>query len=260
MPPPTHARPPGPFPRRSPVCPVEGARRLLALAAIAFASAPVAAAAQPTDGNVPISRSLNAATAIPNLRGEPASADVRDLAQWVASSRDNQALPFVIVDKINAKVFVFDRLGEMKGAAAALLGVGRGDDSVPGIGQRKLATIEPAERTTPAGRFQSSLGHDFDQDILWIDYETSLSLHRVIVGNPKDRRVARLASPTVRDNRISFGCINVPAAFYDEVVIPAFTGTVGIVYILPESRPLRTVFAVPEAASSPSGSGSASSR
>jgi hypothetical protein len=169
-------------------------------------------------------------------------------------------LPFVIVDKINAKVFVFDRLGEMKGAAAALLGVGRGDDNVPGIGQRKLATIKPAERTTPAGRFQASLGHDFEQDILWIDYEAALSLHRVIVGNPKDRRVARLASPTVLDNRISFGCINVPGAFYDNVIKPTFTATVGIVYILPETRPLRSTFAIPEAQPLVARSGGANAR
>jgi hypothetical protein len=133
----------------------------------------------------------------------------------------------------------------LKGAAAALLGIGRGDDSVAGIGQRQLATITPAERTTPAGRFEAALGHDFEQDILWIDYETSLSLHRVIIGNPSDHRAARLLSNSVLDNRISFGCINVPAAFYDDVVVPAFTATVGIVYILPETRPLRAVFAIP---------------
>jgi hypothetical protein len=127
-----------------------------------------------------------------------------------------------------------------------LLGLGLGDQSVPGIGQRRLATITPAERTTPAGRFKASLGHDFEQDILWVDYDLALSLHRVVAGSPKDRRHARLASASPHDNRISYGCINVPVDFYDRVVIPAFTGTVGIVYILPDSKPLRAVFAIPE--------------
>lgn len=175
------------------------------------------------------------------------SQDADDLLAWVKTSNDNRSLPFVIVDKINARVIVFDRTGIEKGSAAALLGLGKGDDSVPGIGQRKLATITPAERTTPAGRFQASLGNDLHQDILWIDYDAALSMHRVVVGAPKDRRAARLASPTVDDNRISFGCINVPVDFYDNVVAPAFAGTVGIVYILPETRPLRSVFAVPPA-------------
>ena len=159
-------------------------------------------------------------------------------------SGDNQGLPFVIIDKVDARVFVFDRDARLRGAAAALLGLGVGDDSVPGIGQRKLATITPPERTTPAGRFQASLGHDFEQDILWVDYDAALSLHRVVAGSPADRRHARLASASPRDNRISYGCINVPARFYDGVVVPAFTGTVGIVYILPESERLHEVFAM----------------
>lgn len=213
----------------------------LALAAIAIAISPTAVAQQLPRGQP--ARTLAQASA--NFHDEAASRDVRDLADWVAASRNNRGLPFLIVDKIAAKVFVFDRSGTIVGAAPALLGIGRGDESVPGVGQRKLAAITPAERTTPAGRFQASLGHDLDQDILWIDYDAALSLHRVIVGNPKDQRARRLASTTAEDNRISFGCINVPAAFYDSVVMPAFKGTVGIVYILPETRPLRAVFAVP---------------
>lgn len=178
----------------------------------------------------------------------PIQRDVRDLLAWVKASHDNQALPFLIVDKVEARVIVFDRGGGEKGSAAALFGLGTGDDTVPGIGHRRLSTIKPTERTTPAGRFEAALGYDLEQDVLWIDYDASLSLHRVIVGNPKDRRAARLASPTTLDNRISYGCINVPAAFYDKVVAPTFKGTVGIVYILPETRPLRSVFAVPPAA------------
>ncbi|EIZ77335.1 hypothetical protein WSK_4121 [Novosphingobium sp. Rr 2-17] len=182
---------------------------------------------------------------VPQFKGETVSADARDTANWVAASHDNHALPFVIIDKVNATVFAFDGAGILRGAAPALLGMARGDDSVPGIGQRKLATITPAERTTPAGRFQASLGRDLEQDILWIDYDAALSLHRVIVGRRVDNRAGRLASPTPSDNRISYGCVNVPPSFYDGVVKPLFTGTVGIVYILPETKPLRSVFAVP---------------
>lgn len=176
------------------------------------------------------------------FHAEAASTDVREVVDWVTTSGDNRALPFVVVDKVNAKVFLFDRQGELRGAAPALLGMARGDESVPGIGQRRLATILPGERTTPAGRFVAALGHDFEQDILWIDYDAALSLHRVIVGKPKDRRAQRLASASALDNRISFGCINVPAAFYDDIVVPAFKGTVGIVYILPDTKPIRAVF------------------
>jgi hypothetical protein len=232
------------------------ARRLLGLAVVALATSHLSAAqARPgmsgTAGAPPSAicdggKETEAPTPHADFRGQTASQDVRDLADWAKASCDNHTLPFVIIDKINARVFVFDRRGDIRGATAALLGLGRGDDSVAGIGHRKLSTITPAERTTPAGRFQASLGHDFVQDILWIDYDAALSLHRVIVGSPKERRAERLASATVQDNRISFGCINVPAAFYDAVIVPAFTATVGIVYILPETRPLRAVFPLPE--------------
>jgi len=64
----------------------------------------------------------------------------------------------------------------------------------------------------------------------------------VIAGTPKERRAQRLASPSPDDNRVSYGCINVPVHFFDAVVKPAFTGTNGIVYVLPETRPARVVF------------------
>lgn len=178
-----------------------------------------------------------------DLRGETASPSARSAADWVVASADNQGMPFVIVDKIGAKVFVLDAHGRLQGASPALLGAARGDRSVPGIGDRKLSAIRPEERTTPAGRFLASLGNDLgEKDILWVDYEDAISMHRVITGNPKDRRLKRLASPLISDKRITYGCINVPVKFYEGVVKPAFTGTNGIVYILPEVEPMAKVF------------------
>jgi hypothetical protein len=181
---------------------------------------------------------------VADFRGETASRDVMRIADWVVASGDNGERPFVIIDKINARVFLFDAHAQLQGATSALLGLGRGDDSVAGIGQRKLATISPKERTTPAGRFIASLGNDYTQDILWVDYDSALSLHRVITANPKDRRHQRLASATPLDNRISYGCINVPVAFYDKLIMPTFAGTTGVVYILPETKTIEEVFAV----------------
>ena len=165
------------------------------------------------------------------------------MADWVVDSGDNHLKPFVIVDKMQAKVFVFDAQGRLRGATPALLGLAIGDDSVPGIGQRKLSSIRPEERTTPAGRFVASLDRNLkDEEILWVDYETAISMHRVITSNAKERRAQRLASASLRDKRISYGCINVPVNFYNKVLSPAFTGTDGIVYVLPETRSAREVF------------------
>ena len=160
----------------------------------------------------------------------------------MTASDDNAGLPFVIIDKVQARVFVFDKAGRLRGASFALLGRARGDNTVPGIGDRKLNTIRPEERTTPAGRFVAELGHDLQRDVLWVDYGAAISLHRVVTGDPGDHRLQRLATTSPLDKRISYGCINVPARFYDDVVLGAFTGTKGIVYILPETRPLLAVF------------------
>jgi hypothetical protein len=64
----------------------------------------------------------------------------------------------------------------------------------------------------------------------------------VITTNPKEHRPQRLRSPTVADNRITFGCINVPAKFYEDVVRKTFGDSRGIVYILPEVETLAQVF------------------
>ena len=166
------------------------------------------------------------------------------MADWVIDSDDNRSMPFAIVDKTDAKVFVFDADGRLRGAAAALLGLARGDDAVPGIGERPMSSIRPGERTTPAGRFVAALGRNaHEKEILWVDYDLAVSMHPVITTNPKEHRLHRLNTPTPLDNRISYGCINVPAKFFDKVVRPAFTGTNGIVYVLPETRSAREVFA-----------------
>ena len=191
----------------------------------------------------PVSQAATA-TSVADFRGEAASADARRVADWAVASDDHGGLPFVIIDKIRSKVFVFGRDGGLLGASLALLGMAHGDDAVPGIGDRKLSSIRPGERTTPAGRFVVALGRDFQQDILWIDYKNAISLHRVVHGLPGDHRLERLATSSPLDKRISFGCINVPAKFYENIVLKTFTGTTGVVYILPDTKPLQEVFAL----------------
>ena len=172
-----------------------------------------------------------------------ASPAVQQLKSWVLATGDNQGLPFVLIDKVNAQVLAFGRDGQLLGATPVLLGLARGDIAPPGIGDRPLSAIGPEDRITPSGRYVASIGHNLTgKDILWIDYDGALSLHRVVAGRAADRRLQRLASPTADDNRISYGCVNVPVAFFDDVIAPAFRGTVGIVYILPEQLSMAEVF------------------
>jgi len=179
-----------------------------------------------------------------NFEREAPSPDARHLADWIVDSDDSHAMPFALVDKKNARVYVFHADGRLRGAAPALLGLAIGDDAVPGIGDRKLSSILPEERTTPAGRFVASLDRNLQGgEILWVDYQGAVSLHPVVAGTPREQRAQRLATPTPLDNRISYGCINVPGEFFKTVVKPAFTGTSGVVYVLPETRPAQQVFA-----------------
>ena len=174
---------------------------------------------------------------------EQASVDARQMADWVVRSADNANLPFVIVDKKDAKVFAFSAAGRLIAAAPALLGMAVGDEAIPDIGSRPLSQIRPEERTTPAGRFIASLDRNVHgKEILWVDYDGAISLHPVVKGTPAERRAERLSSPTPLDNRISFGCINVPTDFFANVVHSLFARTSGVVYVLPEIRSLSHTF------------------
>ena len=193
--------------------------------------------------NAGLAQNANTPARLARFGKEPSSVATQKLADWVVHSADNGKLPFIIIDKVQARVFVFDAQGELFGATSALLGLAVGDHSVPGIGQRKLSSIRPDERTTPAGRFVASLGKDLQgQEVLWVDYDTAVSLHPVVTGTPKERRAERLASLSPLDKRISYGCINVPRSFYEKVVSPVFTRTYGVVYVLPEIRSAQEVF------------------
>lgn len=171
------------------------------------------------------------------------TADAQSFAAWVTRTGDNGAAPFLIIDKRAAVVFAFDREGGLVGGGPALLGLARGDIAPPDIGSRPLSRIGPADRITPAGRFEAAQGVNLQgKSVLWIDYDAALSLHPVVAGVPADRRRERLASVSAGDNRISYGCINVSPGFYTGVVGPLFAASIGIVYILPETRSIKDVF------------------
>jgi hypothetical protein len=178
-----------------------------------------------------------------DFAGETASDDARQVADWVVTSGDNRKLFFVILDKANTKVFVFEPSGKLRSATPVLIGAARGDDSVTGIGGRPIAQVEPHERTTPAGRFMAEPGRNtLGEDVVWVDYEAAVSMHRVRATEPRERRLERLASPTTEDNRISYGCINMPVEFFENVLKPAFNASYGVVYVLPEVKTLAEVF------------------
>lgn len=165
-----------------------------------------------------------------------------DLAGWVVASKDNHGYPFAVIDKAAAQVLVFGGDGRLRGAAPGLFGSAVGDHTAPGIAGLALREIPGRDRTTPAGRFIGGYGPSIDAGrVLWVDYESAVSIHPTATGTPAERRTERLASPTPDDNRVTHGCINVEPGFYEQVVRATFERG-GIFYILPDKDSIADIF------------------
>lgn len=177
------------------------------------------------------------------LERASASVPVRKVAQWAIGQRDAKGKPFAIVDKKEARLYVFGADGRLVGATSVLLGAAVGDDSVPGIGARPSQAIAPHERTTPAGRFDSEPGRNLaGEAVVWVDYDDGVAIHRLRPAPAAQRRPQRIASDDARERRISLGCIIAGVDFYDRVIAPTLGQQRGVVYVLPETRSLGSVF------------------
>lgn len=200
------------------------------------------AAASPAEPADAAPSADKAAPAAGKVAAEPParSAAAERITAWVAGTGDNHGHPYIIVDKPAARIYLFDKTGKPLRDAPVLIGRAIGDDATPAIGRKSLSEIGPAEKTTPAGRYLARFGRAVGHPVLWVDYATSVALHTIPPGNKEHRR-ARMLSARIDDNRITFGCINVPDAFY-KAVGPRFRKDGGYVYVLPDVKPLETVF------------------
>lgn len=144
----------------------------------------------------------------------------------VLARNDNEGRPFVIADKKSGMMYTMNAAGEVVNITPALFGMDTGDTTTAG--------------STPAGRFDLSYNTDAR---LPSGYQGSVqafgtgaggelfAIHRVL-DLPGQNRPGRLASATGRDNRVTMGCINIPADVYDK----HFDGDTGaVLYVLPDS-------------------------
>ena len=178
-----------------------------------------------------------------DFRDAIVSPQVRHIAEWAVHSGDHKRLPFVIVDKINASAAAFDASGRLIRTTPVLLGLGVGDTFPPGVAQLEMHETQPWQRITPAGRFFAEEDRDLKGDrVLWVDYDAGIALHKLPTKRTPQRRHERIVSADPTEHRITFGCINVPAAFYDAVVGAHFRRKGGVVYVLPDTAPLKSVF------------------
>jgi len=177
------------------------------------------------------------------------SADARRMADWVVQRRDNGRMPFIVLDKRDARLYVFDVQGRLLDQTPVLLGSAHGDETYPGIGDVPIDQVKPFQRTTAAGRFVTRPGLDADHtDVVWLDYDAALAMHRVINKVKSEHRLQRIASPNPKVRRISWGCINIPVAFFDTYISPVFGKRSGVTYVIPERKSFAEVFEQPSAA------------
>ena len=162
------------------------------------------------------------------------------VVQNIISQNDNQGKQFIVADKQAGTLTVYSASGQELTSTPALFGKNTGDSIT-------------AKNTTPSGRYGMNRinganidgkGYGNSAQALTVNGQLqtnnagNLAIHRVL---PIEKRQGRLDSATTTDNRISHGCINVPASFYD-----AYMDNAGdaVVYVLPETNAGKTgVFA-----------------
>jgi hypothetical protein len=172
-----------------------------------------------------------------------ASPEAVHVANWVSYTHNNGKRAFVVIDKKQAQLFLFTPQGKLKGQTPVLLGKAVGDTTAPGVGNLPLSKIPDDLKTTPAGRFIVERGlTNRGDDVFWIDYKAAVSMHRMHSVSADERRGERMASADNSDNRISNGCVNLPARFYDGVLKPTLMKQGAIVYVLPETTTPQQLF------------------
>lgn len=180
------------------------------------------------------------ASADPAATAKGLTAPAAELLSWIAHTGNNAGAPYVVVDKREARVWVFDAQHRPLGSTAALLGLALGDQEVADIRQRDVTRLAKDARITPAGRFATEPGLNIQgEDVVWLDYAAGLAMHRVRPGLAQASRLKRLAEQVASAQRVSMGCVVLPVAFYEGVIRPLLGRQAGVVYVLPEHGALQ---------------------
>ena len=200
----------------------------------------MARTAQPLPVAMPEASAALAAPALPASSPWPLTHAAAELLSWIAHTGNHAGAPYVVVDKRQARVWVFDAQHRLLGASPALLGLAVGDREVADITQRDVTRLAKEARITPAGRFVSEPGVNLQgEDVVWLDYAAGLALHRVRPGLAQASRLQRLAAEVASAQRVSMGCVVLPVAYYERVLKPVLGQRTGVVYVLPEHSPLQ---------------------
>lgn len=172
-----------------------------------------------------------------------AKAKMSTLAQSVyesmAPTANDSGKGFIIADKPNGMLHVFNADGSVLVQDAALYGKDIGDI------ESKLSSLKGGAKITPAGKFTLVATPDAEYAggmILELAETASegngvIAVHAAYLGNASEKRNQRLASPGVADKRISYGCVNTTHDTFLKSILPNIKSlNGGMIFVLPDAQ------------------------
>lgn len=180
-----------------------------------------------------------------DFKGAAASDEVRLVAAWIRRDNKHKGQPFIIAAKADGLLFAFNESGKLLARTPALFGAMYSDVLTEKQADKTLDEVLESDKITPAGVFPSTayLSPSYGESVRFAGYaHTNLLIHRA----PDAKRLKRLQSATISDNRITFGCINALPEFVDRVLLPHFSQT-STVFVLPETQSAALFFAISDA-------------
>lgn len=145
---------------------------------------------------------------------------------------DDDKAPVIIADKKQATITVFYPETGAKITQPALFGKVKSNL----LDMNVYDYPNKTNYVTPSGSFPLKKTYSWrlnDDMMIYINGKNAVgAIHPLWMGNPDQKRIERLRSPTPDDNRITGGCINVDADFFYHTLNTLPDGT--LLIILPE--------------------------
>ena len=177
--------------------------------------------------NVIISQPAEAANLAPQAGEVVMSSAAKASLDHIIETNNNEGRPFVIADKKAGKLYLMNADGKVVDVTPALFGKTPSDaaKTTGATGAGKYDLTYNRDIRLPSGYEGSVQSFDTGKN------GEQFAIHRVIDVKGQNRQ-SRLDSATARDNRITLGCINVPAEFYNQYLNDELGA---VLYVLPET-------------------------
>jgi hypothetical protein len=195
------------------------------------------------DFNLPQTYKTAVTTQVKAVVPANAKAKMSTLAQSVYESMAPTAMAsgkgFIIADKPNGMLHVFKADGSVLVQDTALYGKDIGDI------ESKLSSLKGGAKITPAGKFTLLAMPDAEYAggvVLGLAETSStgnglIAVHAAYLGNAKEKRAERLATPGAEGKRISYGCVNTSHDTFLKSILPNIDSlNGGMIFVLPDAQ------------------------